>query len=140
MRKSRALFVLATTALIVAGCGGTKNDASESNSAGPSQSTVSPSDNSDAQAPPDRLNIYVSITGDRVTPVNDQLHAAVGEQIIIKVSSDTADELHVHSNPEHTFEVKPGPPQTFQFTVAVPGRVDVELHEANKTVATIAVQ
>jgi hypothetical protein len=137
---SRTLFVLATTALIVAGCGGTKNDAGESKSAGPSQSTVSPGDKSDAQAPADQLKIYVSITGDRVTPVNEQLQATVNELIVVTVSTDTADELHVHSNPEHSFEVKPGPPQTFQFSIAVPGRVDVELHQADKTIATIAVQ
>jgi hypothetical protein len=130
----RALLVLATAALLTAGCGGATDKS------GPANPSVSPSGVSDAQAPPDRLTIDVSITGDLVTPVNEQLRAAVDEQIIIKVSSDTEDELHVHSTPEHTFEVKPGSPQTFQFTVAVPGRVDVELHNANKTVATIAVQ
>jgi hypothetical protein len=30
--------------------------------------------------------------------------------------------------------------QTFQFTVGVPGKVDVELHKLNKTIATIQVQ
>ena len=95
---------------------------------------------SDVQAPPDRLVIDVSIAGDRVSPVNEQLQAKLDQPIVINVTSDTDDELHVHSNPEHTFAVRPGPPQTFQFSVAVPGRVDVELHNAGTTVATIAVQ
>ncbi len=38
----------------------------------------------------------------------------------------------------YKIEAKPG--QSFQFTVAVPGKVDVELHELNKTVATITVR
>lgn len=135
MKTPETLIVLTTVALITAGCGGSDNQ-----STGPSESTVNASDMSDVQAPPDRLVIDVSITGDQVNPVNEQLQAAVDEQIIIKVTSDVDDELHVHSNPEHTFPVKPGPPQTFQFTVAVPGRVDVELHNANKNIATIAVQ
>jgi hypothetical protein len=29
--------------------------------------------------------------------------------------------------------------QSFQFTVDVPGKVDVELHKLSKTIATIAV-
>jgi hypothetical protein len=124
--------------LIAAGCGGT--DTASETTAGPTESTVNPADLTDAQAPPDRLVIDVSITGDRVEPVNQQLQAKVNEQIVIKVNSDVEDELHVHSNPEHTFAVKAAPAQTFQFTVAVPGRVDVELHKAKKTIATIAVQ
>jgi hypothetical protein len=46
----------------------------------------------------------------------------------------------VHSTPEHKFNVEAKPMQTFQFTVDVPGKVDVELHHLNKTIATITVQ
>lgn len=135
MKTYRALGILAATALIAVGCGGPKDAA---DAGGPSQPGVS--DMSDVQSPPEQLVIDVSITGDQVTPVNEQLQAKINEPIVINVSSDHDDELHVHSNPEHTFPVKAGPRQTFQFTVAVPGRVDVELHHADKTIATIAVQ
>ncbi|MEO3759577.1 hypothetical protein ABGB19_14980 [Mycobacterium sp. B14F4] len=137
MKRYRAPLILTAVALTVAGCGGSK---SESAPAAPSETTVSASDMSDVQAPPERLTIDISVTGDRVEPVNEQLQAEVDQPIILKVTSDTEDELHVHSTPEHTFGVKPGPPQFFQFTVDVPGRVDVELHDSGKTVATIAVQ
>ena len=95
---------------------------------------------SNEQAPPTRLVIDVTIKGGNVTPTNEQLQAAVNEQIIVKVNSDADDELHVHSTPDHTFNVEAKPGQSFQFTASVPGKVDVELHKANKTVATIAVQ
>lgn len=95
---------------------------------------------SNEQAPPTRLEIEVTIKGGTVTPTNEQLQAAVKEQIIIRVNSDVADELHVHSNPEHTFKIEAKPAQTFQFTAEVPGQVAVELHQLNKTIATIAVQ
>jgi len=95
---------------------------------------------SNNQAPPSRLVIDVDIKGGQVTPTNAQLQATVKEQIVIRVNSDVADELHVHSNPEHTFKIEAKPMQSFQFTVDVPGKVDVELHQLNKTVATIAVQ
>jgi hypothetical protein len=95
---------------------------------------------SNEQAPPNRLVIEVTIKGGNVTPTNEQLQAAVKEQIVIRVSSDAADELHVHSNPEHTFKVEAKPAQSFQFTVDVPGKVDVELHQLKRTIATIRVQ
>jgi hypothetical protein len=132
---------LTAAALITAGCGGSDSGSAASGSASSSQpSTVSPSDMSNDQAPPTRLVVDVQIKGGNVTPTNEQLQAAVKEQIVIRVNSDAADELHVHSTPDHKFNVEAKPNQTFQFTVDVPGKVDVELHHLNKTIATIAVQ
>jgi hypothetical protein len=128
-------------ALITAGCGGSNGTDNASGTASSSQpSTVGPSDMSNDQAPPTRLVIDVDIKGGDVTPTNQQLQAGVKEQIIIRVNSDAADELHVHSTPEHKFNVEAKPMQSFQFTVDVPGKVDVELHHLNKTIATITVQ
>ena len=80
------------------------------------------------------------IQGGKVTPTNEQVEATVNQPIIFRVNSDVADELHVHSNPEHTFKIEAKPGQSFQFAVNVPGKVDVELHQLKKTIATIAVQ
>jgi hypothetical protein len=133
---------LTAAALITAGCGGSTGTDNATGSAQPSNqpSTVSPSDMSNEQAPPSRLSIDVDIKGGNVTPTNQQLQAGLKEQVIIRVNSDTADELHVHSTPEHKFNVEAKPMQVFQFTVDVPGKVDVELHKLNKTIATITVQ
>jgi hypothetical protein len=131
-------MVLAAAALITAGCGG--SNGGESASGSPSPSTVTPSDMPNDQAPPTRLVIDVDIKEGNVTPTNKQLQAAVKEQIVIRVNSDVADQLHVHSTPEHTFNIEAKPMQSFQFTVDVPGKVDVELHQLKKTIATIAVQ
>jgi hypothetical protein len=133
---------LTSAALITAGCGGANSPENAAGSAQPSgqPSTVSPSDMSNVQAPPSQLAIDVTIKGGDVTPTNDQLKAGVKEQIVIRVNSDAADELHVHSTPEHKFNVEAKPMQIFQFTVDVPGKVDVELHKLNKTIATITVQ
>ncbi|MGX9788967.1 hypothetical protein [Mycobacterium sp. MMS18-G62] len=137
MTKTRTFAILAAAATLTAACGGSNHSESGSSTA---PSTVSPSDMSNNQAPPSRLVIDVNIKGGQVTPTNAQLQATVKEQIVIRVNSDVADELHVHSNPEHTFKIEAKPMQSFQFTVDVPGKVDVELHQLNKTVATIAVQ
>jgi hypothetical protein len=132
---------LTTAALITAGCGGSNSSQSAPGSTSSSQpSTVSPSDMSNAQAPPTQLVIDVTIKGGDVTPTDEQLNASVKEPIVVHVNSDAADELHVHSTPDHSFDVQAKPMQSFQFTVDVPGKVEVGLHKLNKTIATIQVQ
>jgi hypothetical protein len=131
-------MALAAAALITAGCGGSNGEQSAPASSPPS--TVSPSDMSNEQAPPNRLVIEVTIKGGEVTPTNEQLQAAVAEQIVIRVNSDVADELQVHSHPEHTFKVEAKPAQSFQFTADAPGQMDIELLALKRTIATVQVQ
>ncbi|MCV7422663.1 hypothetical protein H7K45_19125 [Mycobacterium yunnanensis] len=134
------LVAVTAVALLLAGCGGSNGSGDATSSApGTANSSAAPQ-MSDQQAPPEQLVVDVNIKDGKVTPTNEQLQAKVGEAIVIRVDSDAADKLHVHSNPEHTFDVEPKAGQSFQFTVAVPGKVDVELHELNRTIASIAVQ
>lgn len=102
----------------------------------PSAASPSADSSSEAVAP----DLDITVAGGRVTPVNAALEATVGHPITLKVTSDVADELHVHAIPERTFTVRPGVSETFEFTVEVPGRVDVELHELHRTVVTIQVR
>jgi hypothetical protein len=136
--RRRTLWVLVTAALLTAACGG--DEGTGDTQAGPAATTVNPSDMTDRQVQPNRLVVDVKIEGGNVTPTNEQLEAAVNQPIIFRVDSDVVDELHVHSNPEHTYKIEAKGGQSFQFTVAVPGKVDVELHELHKTIATIAVR
>ncbi|MDI9893190.1 hypothetical protein QM797_00475 [Rhodococcus sp. IEGM 1381] len=82
----------------------------------------------------------VTIAGGGVTPVDQRAEGKVGQEIVVTVNSDAVDEIHVHSVPEHSFPVAVGDGQEFRFTVDVPGSVDVELHEAEVTVATVLVR
>ncbi|WKG03387.1 hypothetical protein [Mycolicibacterium sp. HK-90] len=141
--KSSVLVLVSAFALVTAGCGGSgegeKADA-PAGSATPSATTVNPSDMTDQQQAPARLLIDATIKGGEVTPTNERLQGKVGQPIVVRVNSDAADELHVHSNPEHTFKIEPRNGQQFQFTVDVPGTVDIELHELNRTIASVQVQ
>ena len=89
---------------------------------------------------PGNLTINVTISNRQVNPVNATLQAKVRQPITVHVTSDAADELHVHSVPDHKFEIAAAPNQTFQFTVDVPGSVEVELHRLDRTIATIQVR
>ncbi len=86
------------------------------------------------------LVVDITIAHGQVTPANATLQASVRQPITLRVTSDAPDELHVHSVPDHKFEVAAAANQTFQFGVDVPGNVDVELHHLERTVATIQVR
>ena len=137
MRTAHTLFAITAATLLLAGCGSADTGDTPASS---SPASVEPSAMSDAQTPPEQLVVDVTIKGGTVTPTNEQLQAGVDEPIVIRVDSDAVDELHVHSTPEHSFDIGVGPAQSFQFTVAVPGSVDVELHELHTTIATIQVR
>lgn len=132
----RAAIIGCATVALVAGCG--------SSSGGTSPTTAEPVPSTDSaasvSAEPDTLRMSLSIDGGMVEPTNQRLDASVGQTISMSITSDVTDELHVHSVPEHTFEIEPGKDQLFTFTVDVPGQVDVELHHSDRTVATLVVR
>ena len=121
---TRALAPLMVILAFVAGCGGSK----------------SPSSSAPQQQSAPGLVVDLNVSGGNVTPTNSEFKAKIREPIQLRVNSDVPDELHVHSVPDHTFPVEAKPGQTFQFTVDVPGRVEVELHKLHRTVATIQVR
>jgi hypothetical protein len=133
---SRVGFCSVAAALVLAGCGSPYSPATSSSSVSPPSSSSAGT----SQPAPEGVSIDITIAGGTVTPTNTTLQAKIGEPITLHVDSDAADELHVHSVPDHEFEVEAKPGQTFDFTVDVPGSVEVELHHLNRTVATIQVR
>jgi hypothetical protein len=125
--------VIAAAVLVGGGC------AAESPTDTPSSATPTAGGSGGSQAPAG-LVVTITISNGTVSPTNASLQAKVGQPIVLRVNSDAADELHVHSVPEHSFRVQGSRGQTFQFTVDVPGSVEVELHHLQRTVATIQVR
>ena len=141
MTPMNAGFVLGlvVSAVVTAGCGSPPtapagSSSAETNAAAAPSATTSPP--SEAAGPV----VNVTIAAGVVTPTNAEVDAAVGQPIALEVSSDTTDTIHVHSIPERVFDVQPLPGQRFEFSVGIPGRVDVELHDLNRTVVTIVVR
>ncbi|KAF0844806.1 hypothetical protein [Nocardia caishijiensis] len=89
---------------------------------------------------PTAHTIDIRIANGEVSPVNTRTEAEVGQRIVLRVDSDATDELHVHSAPAHTFPVAATVDQEFAFSVAVPGRVEIELHQLGRTVTTLLVR
>lgn len=134
--------VAAFASVVIAGCASptTPTDPSSATSAVAAPSSAPSSPAPTASPSTDATVVDIRIAGGTVTPSNGQAQGVVGKPIILTVDSDTADQLHVHSVPEHTFPVEPRPGQSFGFTVDVPGQVDIELHDLNRTVVTIQVR
>jgi plastocyanin len=96
---------------------------------------------SDSGSASHRGPVMVTITekNGSIAASSDLVQASTGEKIMFMVTTDAADEIHVHSVPDHEFEVKPGGEQTFTFTVTTPGTIEVESHRLDTTILKLEV-
>jgi len=97
-------------------------------------STTSPSPSTSATR-----RIDITVTGKQVTPRPAMVNIAVGESLIIAVTSDHDDTLHAHGfNIEKN--IKAG--QRLEITVkgALPGVYDIELHRVELRLLQVAVR
>jgi len=135
MRYGLPTALLASAALALAGCSSTATTTSSSSGASASSAVLT---TSTTPAPTGPV-LDVTIANGKATPANAPVAAHVGQTITVHVTSDAADELHVHSTPDKEFAISPKANQTFTFTINAPGKVEVELHHLDQTVATIDV-
>jgi hypothetical protein len=132
MSRGRPTFLVVAVAVwLTAGCGGATSTSSATSSSTAATASQQPQSAT--------ASFDVTIAHGEVTPSNATWQAKVGQPITVRVNN-APDELHVHSSPDHEFEVAAAPNQTFSFTVDVPGSVEIELHKLDRTVATLQVQ
>jgi plastocyanin len=86
--------------------------------------------------------VTIEITEDagHITP--DDGHAvtvAVGQEVRLNISSDADDEIHVHTQPDHEYEVKAGEDKSVSFTVDSPGVYPIESHGLEVTIVKLQV-
>lgn len=135
-----SLAVAATAVLVTAtatACG--SGDTAAPTPDSPSSSASSSASSSPTISPSPAQTLSVEVTGDTVSPVARELDLGVGETLRITVTSDRAGELHVHSDPEHTFDFDSGT-ESFDLVLSTPGSVDVEEHVSDTLVARILVR
>lgn len=140
MRSRWGALAAAALVTTLAGCGSDTDDErppAASTSATPS-ATASASASA-AQSAPAGPVVDVTIKDGTVTPRGKRVEVGVGEPVTLRVTSDAADELHVHADPEQTLEVEPGR-QELELTVDVPGQVAVESHHLDATIVQLVVR
>ncbi|MCH9728559.1 MAG: hypothetical protein K0U84_02555 [Actinomycetia bacterium] len=137
IRKALLIPIAVGVMVVMAACQSAQSPQETPAAESSSPATTSASSIGSAQT---ETVIDIAIDDGAVTPTNAQAQASVGHPVLLVVSSDAVDSLHVHSVPEQVFDIEARPDQRFEFTVRVPGRVDVELHNLHRTVVTIEVQ
>lgn len=123
-------------------CGGAGDDpvvgtTSSSSSSSSSSSTSSSSTSSESSTA--ARTIDITVTGNKVSPPPTTVDLGVGQSLTLTVTSDHADQLHLHG-----FEIEKdlvaGKPLSVTVTGAQPGVYDVETHHPELRLLKIAVK
>ncbi|MFD1938055.1 MULTISPECIES: hypothetical protein [Nonomuraea] len=80
----------------------------------------------------------ITIAGGKVTPPSGWLEVKRGQTVTLTVTSDVADELHVHGY-DLAKELLPGKPAGVSFVADMTGVFEVETHESKLVLIQLAV-
>lgn len=83
--------------------------------------------------------IVATVANGKITPNTQTIQAKQGQKVMITVTSDEADELHVHGYDKEV-ELQAGKPGSVTFTADTKGTFEIETHESGKLVAKLIVQ
>jgi hypothetical protein len=141
----RAALVGLVAAAAVAGCAGTdpSSAGAPSTRAGAGEDGGAASGTSTADAAPsvtaETRRLEVTLAGGRASGDVGRVPVTAGEQVTLAITSDVADEVHVHGY-DLTGELIPGQPAELTFAATIPGVFEVELHDAGTVLLTLQVQ
>ena len=103
--------------------------------------TACSDDSSDSDGSSDQpVTVDITEKDGKIEQVGRVVKASTGQDITLVVTSDADDEIHVHSDPEHEFEVAAGDEEKeFTFSVDTPGTIEVESHGLEVTILKLEV-
>jgi hypothetical protein len=139
-RLPRALLALTAAAVVpLAGCAGTNGtESSPSPSRGSASASSSSSAPAGTSAAADGRRIEVTVSGGQASGDTGRVQVPQGEHVSLVITSDVADEVHVHGY-DLEEELEPGKPTNLTFDATVPGVFEVELHETGTLLLTLQV-
>jgi hypothetical protein len=145
MSGLRLRAALALSALLVAGCAGTDPDDDDGAASGSATSSSAAAGNAGEHPPghstdqpaPGR-ELAVEVTGGRATGDTGRVPVDLGEQVTLTVTSDAADEFHLHGY-DLTADLVPGQPAVLTFTADIAGVFEAELHDAGTVLLSLQV-
>lgn len=140
--RARLAAGLASSALLLAGCAGTSPDeavAPSSGSGALSSAAAEPTGQSPAAAPsPSGRQLAVEVSGGQASGDTGRVPVGLGEQVSLTVTSDAADQVHLHGY-DITAELMPGQPSVLTFVADIPGVFEAELHDAGTVLLSLQV-
>ena len=142
VRPSRLPAALVGLGLVavLSGCAGTDDPAPAGSSSSSSSSAPAPSSSSAAPSTTAAAGqrIEVTVTGGQVSGDTGRVPVPAGEHVTLVVTSDAADELHVHGY-DLSADLAPGAPATVEFDATIPGVFEVELHDAGTLLLSLQI-
>ena len=142
----------ALCAVLLSGCAAGADDASSASapSAPPTSTAASPAASPPAGASPPATpassaapsptvrTIDVAYAGGEVTGTSGREEVTVGEQVVLRVSSDVAEEVHVHGY-DLEQAVPAGATVEIPVRATIPGVFEVEMHQSHKVLFQLRV-
>ena len=130
-RAGAALAVLAL--LILVACGGGDDDSPTVGSDASVSTTVA------GATTPARTVLAATVRGGSVVEGGSRQRATLNEAVTIRVTSDVADEVHVHGY-DKKFTVAAGQTGEVTFNANIPGVFEVEFEKSHKVLFTMEVR
>jgi hypothetical protein len=85
------------------------------------------------------VTVDISVKDGTVTPTAGRVDVRVGQKVTLHLTSDTDEEIHVHTVPDREYELGAGDDIRRSFTVRSPGVVAVEAHHLDVTAVRLVV-
>jgi len=129
-----AAVVVAVLAFVIASPGGDDgadktSQTTATTSTGGTTSTTETGTESTAPAPPKPEVTKIDIRGGNLVGEPAEIHAKNGDTVVIVVSADAPDDVHLHGY-DIEKKVEPGKPATFRFKANLEGEFEIESHVA----------
>ncbi len=123
------------------------SDDDEAGSTTTSQTTTETTTPATTEAPPPAttsagpgmIRIDYVVSGGRPEGGIARDSVARGRIVVVRVSADVTDDVHVHGY-DLTADVAPGAPATIRFTADAPGRFEIELEQSGVEIAELEVR
>lgn len=142
MPRPTSLAVLLVLGLLVSGCGGTDDDPTVAPTvSATSAAPTAPAQTTEPTAPTtdDALVVSLTVAGGEVSGDTGRVDVPLGSRVRLTVTSDAADEIHVHGF-ELTEPLTAGQPAQLEFVADRAGIFEVELHDERLVLTRLQVQ
>ena len=143
--NARPVLLPALVAVLLTGCAAGQETAQTPTAAAPTSAGPSTAASPTAAAPtptpspsPSVRTVDVSYAGGAVTGTSGREEVPLGEQVVLRISSDVAEEVHVHGY-DLEGAVPAGGSVEIPLTAGIPGVFEVELHDAGKVLFQLRV-
>jgi plastocyanin len=123
-----AAVLVAVLAFVIASPGG-DDDGGNAAQTTATTSTTETGTETTAPAPPKPEATKIDIRGGNLVGEPAEIHAKNGDTVVIVVSADAPDDIHLHGY-DIEKKVEPGKPVTFRFKANLEGEFEIESHVA----------